>query len=133
MSKRKVLFFITGPVPTDADKALAAKLGTKMFRNAEQVVSGEKPESGTTHVAGAVPAAYRGVAGIEVLDESTVLPAIELPTGGTSGEEKPRERAADIINESSTIGAIKKALAAKGVTFRATAKKAELLELYNAE
>ena len=55
--KRRVLYFVDGPVPTPEDRAQATKLGTKMFRNA-RLAGGADPPERCDAVAGAVPPAY---------------------------------------------------------------------------
>ena len=150
--KRKVLVFISGPVPTEADRALAAKLNTAMFRNADQVQPGENPEK-CTHVAGAVPRNYfknaygEPIDGVEVLKTfdapaPAAAPVVETaetrpdaPAAGTqeAGSELPPAAEAPVVNvdSSSTIAAIKAELEVHGIAIPAgVTKKADLLALF---
>ena len=65
---KKILFFINGPVPTEADKLEASEIvGKVVFRNANFAAS-EQPEP-CDGVAGAVPENYKAlfpVAGAEI-------------------------------------------------------------------
>jgi hypothetical protein len=56
-SKRKILYFIDGPVPTQAQIDEAWDLGTSMFRNKQHFGDGDSIEH-CDGVAGDPPAAY---------------------------------------------------------------------------
>lgn len=77
MSKKVILFFIAGMVPTDAEREAAEKLGTSRFRNA-RLAANDSIEK-CDEVAGLVPEAYKGVEGIKVLDEQGVSETPEEP------------------------------------------------------
>lgn len=66
MSKKVILFFIAGMVPTDAERKAAEKLGTARFRNAH-LAKNDAVEK-CDEVAGLVPESYKGIKGIKVLD-----------------------------------------------------------------
>lgn len=66
MSKKVILFFIAGMVPTDAEREAAEKLGTARFRNAH-LAKNDTVEK-CDEVAGLVPEIYKNVKGIKVLD-----------------------------------------------------------------
>lgn len=66
MSKKVILFFIAGMVPTDAEREAAEKLGTARFRNA-QLAKNDTVEK-CDEVAGLVPESYKNVKGVKVLD-----------------------------------------------------------------
>ena len=59
----KALYFTEGVAPTNAERAEAAKLGIKAFRNAEFSTGVEKCDA----VAGAVPAQYLTAKGVQVV------------------------------------------------------------------
>jgi hypothetical protein len=80
--KRRVLFFIAGPVPTEAELAAAEQLGTKMFRNAAQVTKDDAVEK-CDAVAGAVPPSYAKLPRVEV-PAVAVAPAPETPANTQS-------------------------------------------------
>lgn len=127
-SRKKILFFISGPVPSDADRAAAAALGTKMFRNALQ--TDERPEV-CDAVAGAVPDLYKGVAGIEVL--TVGAPAPDSASTSASDAPAPAPDAAPALDETATIAQIKAALDEQGIAYRAGANKTQLLALLRGE
>lgn len=66
MSKKVILFFIAGMVPTDAEREAAEKLGTARFRNA-RLAKNDTVEK-CDEVAGLVPEIYKNVKGTKVLD-----------------------------------------------------------------
>lgn len=66
MSEKVVLYFVAGMVPTEAERAAAASLGTSRFRNAR--LAGQGPIEKCDAVAGLVPKAYREIKGVKVLD-----------------------------------------------------------------
>ena len=65
---KKILFFIDGPVPSQADLDAAEALGTRAFRNARH--AGGPPKDGCK-VAGAVPASYRKASNVTVVQAPT--------------------------------------------------------------
>ncbi|MFA7063574.1 MAG: hypothetical protein WC132_05495 [Methanomethylophilus sp.] len=75
MSKKVILFFIAGMVPTDAEREAAEKLGTARFRNA-QLAKNDTVEK-CDEVAGLVPEIYKNVKGIKVLDVKAEEPVKE--------------------------------------------------------
>ena len=75
MSKKVILFFIAGMVPTDAEREAAEKLGTARFRNAN-LAKNDTVEK-CDEVAGLVPESYKGVKGIKVLDVKAEEPKKE--------------------------------------------------------
>lgn len=76
MSKKVILFFIAGMVPTDAERAAAEKLGTARFRNAH-LAKNDTVEK-CDEVAGLVPEIYKNVKGIQVLDAKAEEPKKEV-------------------------------------------------------
>jgi len=90
MAKKKVLVFIDGPVPTASERALAEKLGTGMFRNAQQVRADDVCES-CTHAAGAVPAQYRDKEGITVIEADEPAVAVEEAPAPVAKPKKHRK------------------------------------------
>lgn len=83
--KSKVLFFIVGPVPTEADKAAAAAIENKtirvMFRNASAIGDGDAVES-CDGLAGKIPALYRSrLPDVKVYgeDSAPAKPAVPAP------------------------------------------------------
>lgn len=56
--KKKVLYFIKGPVPTKEEAAAKEKIEGAVFRNALAVAVGDSLES-CTGIAGAIPEAYK--------------------------------------------------------------------------
>lgn len=65
MSKKVILFFIAGMVPTDAEREAAEKLGTARFRNAH-LAKNDSVEK-CDEVAGLVPERYKTLEGVKVL------------------------------------------------------------------
>lgn len=124
-NKKKVIYFLAGPVPSAEQIAAAEKLGSSsrqvVFRNATQVRDGEALEK-CDFVAGNVPKQYTKV---ERLDEP------ELPLG--EGEGQGNENAPVAMTEANTKAEITDALAAAGIEVPASAKtKADLLALFPA-
>lgn len=79
MSKKIILFFIAGMIPTEAERAAAEKLGTGRFRNAKLAANDSREQCDA--VAGLVPEIYNGVKGIKVLDVKAEEPKKEtVPT-----------------------------------------------------
>lgn len=68
MSKKIILFFIAGMVPTEAELAAAEKIGCTRFRNAKLAADPTDSIEKCDEVAGLVPELYKGVKGIKVLD-----------------------------------------------------------------
>lgn len=75
MSKKVILFFIAGMVPTDTEREAAEKLGTARFRNAH-LAKNDTVEK-CDEVAGLVPEIYKNVKGIKVLDVKAEEPKKE--------------------------------------------------------
>lgn len=75
MSKKVILSFIAGMVPTDAEREAAEKLGTARFRNA-RLAKNDTVEK-CDEVAGLVPEIYKNVKGIKVLDGKAEEPKKE--------------------------------------------------------
>lgn len=162
MPLRKILFFIATGVPTQQELDAAAKLNTRMFRNASQVSSDEKPEA-CTHVTGIVPVPsiyftkegepVKGVAVIK-LDEHGNEVTAPVATGGTSTGSSGNGstvtlvatgatgsgdagngggKPAVVMTEKNTIAQIMEALAGAGIEIPAgVTKKADLLALFPA-
>jgi hypothetical protein len=154
-SKTKVLFFIIGPTPTEADFAAADKLTSTrqqvVFRNAEQV----SPTDGVERcdfVAGAVPAGpYSKVPRADKPAEAIASPApapalapVEVavapapdaaPIPSVATEPAPEapapapEPAAYEVDESSTKAEIMEALTRRGLRYSSNANKTELLAI----
>lgn len=80
-----ILFFTAGPVPTDAERAAAEKLGTARFRNARLAVGDaiEKCDA----VAGLVPESYKGLKGVEIV-EAVVEPPKKPEDGKQTSSKK---------------------------------------------
>lgn len=77
MSKKVILFFTAGMVPTEAERKAAEKLGTTRFRNA-QLAKNDTVEK-CDEVAGLVPEIYKNVKGVKVLDVKAEEPASVAP------------------------------------------------------
>jgi len=75
MSKKVILFFIAGMVPTDSEREAAEKLGTARFRNA-RLAKNDTVEK-CDEVSGLVPEIYKNVKGIKVLDVKAEEPKKE--------------------------------------------------------
>ena len=75
MSKKVILFFIAGMVPTDAEREAAEKLGTARFRNAH-LAKNDTVEK-CDEVAGLVPERYKALKGVKVLDAKAEEPKKE--------------------------------------------------------
>lgn len=88
MSKKVILFFTAGMVPTEAERKAAEKLGTTRFRNA-QLAKNDTIER-CDEVAGLVPEIYKNVKGIKVLD----VKAEEPEEGKTPVAPPPQAQAA---------------------------------------
>jgi hypothetical protein len=65
MSKKIILFFIAGMVPTEAELAAAEKIGCTRFRNAKLAADPTDSIEKCDEVAGLVPERYKGVKGIK--------------------------------------------------------------------
>lgn len=85
--KRRVLFFIVGAVPTEAELAAAQTLGTKMFRNAAQVTDLDAIER-CDGVAGAVPPRYAKCPRLDAPAVAAPIPA-ETPVITTTEAPAP--------------------------------------------
>lgn len=70
--KQKILYFIDGPVPTKEERAHAASIGARAFRNARQVQSDDLPEDCEGVAGSVIPGPYKKFKQIDP-------PAPELP------------------------------------------------------
>lgn len=77
MSKKVILFFIAGMVPTEAELKAAESIGATRFRNAK--LAGDPADSveKCDEVAGLVPERYRALKGVKVLDVKAEEPKKE--------------------------------------------------------
>lgn len=150
-TKRKILFFISGPVPTEAQEQLANELAntktTVCFRNGLQVSSDDSLEK-CDAVAGDVPARYRTPRHKdEVLPpmvEELTLPGLGAPDTSVpdssaaaapsapvaSAEAAPTAPSVAELSDSVTVAQLKAALTERGIEFPKAANKAALLALY---
>lgn len=139
--RKRILFFIAGSAPTEAESAAAATLGTKMFRNASQVFSGDTPES-CDGVAGKVPVSY---AHFPRADAAPSEPAAPVATLNPPDFVKPAAVAAAVVSDdpvaaqraaedegakSATVAQLKAALAQLGIEIPPGSKKADMLALF---
>lgn len=87
--KRKILFFIAGPVPTEAEKREASEIvGNVVFRNAK--FAGAEPPEPCDGVAGCAPENYKN-AGVEL--ETVQVDDVERPKRGRKpkAEQEPTQ------------------------------------------
>jgi hypothetical protein len=77
MSKKVILFFIAGMVPTEAELKAAESIGATRFRNAK--LAGDPADSveKCDEVAGLVPERYKALKGVKVLDVKAEEPKKE--------------------------------------------------------
>ena len=90
---QKGLYFIAGVAPTDKERADAAALGIKAFRNAE--LAGAARVERCDVVAGLVPAAYKGFPGVQVVKAAPT--ADELAAKAKAEAEAKAQAEADAL------------------------------------
>jgi hypothetical protein len=90
---QKGLYFIAGVAPTDKERAEAASLGIKAFRNAE--LAGATRVERCDVAAGLVPAAYNGFPGVQVVKAAPT--ADELAAKAKAEAEAKAQAEADAL------------------------------------
>lgn len=134
-----VLFFISGPVPTEAQKAEADEMVSGKvkvsFRNALYVAEGDSLER-CNFVAGDVPhqyvkAGYKNFSDYEAdisgKTDSTVETAPETPEQAAIREQREQDNSQA---KQATVAQLKVALGQLNIAFTETDKKADLLKFY---
>lgn len=141
-TKKKVLFFISGPVPSAEQMSQADKLTNLrqnvMFRNGLQVSDDDSLEK-CDYVAGDVPKRYAekferiGDLQLPGLEAAPETPAAPAPVAAPSPEPVVGEVAPSVppLADNATNADIKAALVERGIEFPKNANKAALIALYN--